>query len=270
MQGVVLLPLFFLSLIAGQDSVGQKDFKITEALYKLGKYEIVIRQHKRLNLNEYFRQQQNTRVGPIFCSASIEIKENDQIIELERVVFDDIRGLGGRFGVFLPWKQESPKHFILLKCGDYDSRTIVVTYDGATFNLKGGRYRIFLNRFLVIHPELPDVDSGTFSIFDLDKNKVVLSVETPDLEGLPELLGADMYDFNFYTSGPEFFTGIVVYDPPSQVSKHTKYYYKIDLGTGAMTKALFDEKEHKEFVIGYSNIDMSNDCECKDKIIKLS
>ena len=265
MQKIVFLSFFFFSQLGGQGYIDQSDFKTTEALYKLGNYEIVIRQHKRLNLDEYFRQQQNTRVGPTFCSASIEIKKNNKIIELERVAFDNIMGLGWRFGVFLPWKQESPKHFILVKCGDYDSRTIVVTYGGEIFNLKGGRYRIFLNRFLVSHPELPDVESGTITIFDLDKNKVLLSVETLDLEGLSELLGADMYDFNFYTSGPEFFTGIVVYDPSSQDSKRTNYFYKIDLGTGAMTEAVFDEKKHKEFVIDYLNIDLNNDCECKKR-----
>lgn len=83
-----------------------------------------------------------------------------------------------------------------------------------------------------------------------------------------------MYDFNFYTNGKEFFAGIVVlvYYSSSQTITRTRtdFFYRIDLGTGAMTEAVFDEKKHKEFIIDYSNIDLSNDCECKDKIIKQS
>jgi len=108
-EKVVLLPLFFLNLIAGPDSVGQQDFKITEAHYKLGKYKIVIRQHKRLNLAEYFRQQENTRVGPTFCSASIEIVENGKATD--GVEYKDIFPLGWRYGIHLPIKQESSRHF---------------------------------------------------------------------------------------------------------------------------------------------------------------
>jgi len=271
LKRVVLLLLFFLSLKAGQDSVGQKDFKITEALYKLGKYEIVIRQHKRINLDEYFRQQQNTRVRPTYCSASIEIKRKGEI--RDRVEFNDIEPLGGRFGIHLPLKQESAKHFILMKYGDYDNRTIVITDRGELFNLGGGRYRIFLDRFLVSPRALPDIRSGTFSIFDLHTNRVLLSAEVLDLpiKGLRELLGAGAYDFSFYTNGPEFFAGVVFYDYSSfQTPTRTKYFFKIDLGTGAITEAVIDEKKCKEFIIDYSNIDSSNECECNGKIIKLS
>lgn len=271
LKSVVLLPLLFLSLIAGQNSVSQKDFKITEALYKLGKYEIIIRHHKRLNLEEYFRQQQNTCVGPTFCSASIEIRKKGEIID--RVEFNDIWPLGWRYGIHLPLKQESAKHFILMKYGDYDNRTIVITDGGELFNLGGGRYRIFLDRFLVSPRALPDIRSGTFSIFDLHTNRVLLSAEVLDLaiKGLLELPGEGEYDFSFYTNGPEFFAGVVFYDYSSfQTPTRTDYFFKIDLGTGAITEAVIDEKKRKEFIIDYSNVDSSNECECKGKIIKLS
>lgn len=272
-QRVLILPLFILVLIAGQDTVDKKDFKTTEAHYRLGDYEIVIRQQKRIK--EISSQKEfDTPVGPVWCSASIEIVENGKIAD--GVEYKDIWPLGWRWGIHLPLKQESSKHFILTKYGDYDNKTIVITDGGELFNLGGGRYRIFLDRFLISPRELPDIRSGTFTIFDLHTNKVLLSAEVLDLaiKGLPELTGGDMYDFNFYTNGKDFFAGIVVlvYYSSSQTITRTRtdFFYKIDLGTGAMTEAVFDEKKQKEFIIDYSNIDMSNDCECKDKIIKPS
>ncbi|MCX6567830.1 MAG: hypothetical protein NT147_02110 [Candidatus Aminicenantes bacterium] len=259
-------------MIASQDPVDKKDLKTTEAHYRLGDYEIVIKQQKRLrNLTQ---KEVNTHILPTWCSASVEINENGKI--RDKLDFKDIWPLGWRGGIHLPLKQESSKHFILTKYGDYDNRTMVITDGGELFDLGGGRYRIFLDRFLISPRELPDIRSGTFTIFDLHTNRVLLSAEVLDLaiKGLPEPTGGDMYDFNFYTNGKEFFAGIVVlvYYSSSQTITRTRtdFFYRIDLGTGAMTEAVFDEKKHKEFIIDYSNIDLSNDCECKDKIIKQS
>lgn len=271
MPRVILLPLLLISLIAGQDAVDQENHRTTEAHYRLGNYGIVIRQQKRLRITQ---KEINAHIMPNWCSVSVEINENGN--NISKLDFNDIHGYGGRYGIYLPIKQESPKHFILIKYGDYDCRTIVITDGGELFNLGGGRYRIFLNRYLVSLRASPDVESATFIIFDLYTNTVLLSeVLDRTTKGLPELfLGSDMYDFDFYTNGPEFFIGIVVqlYYPSSHAITRTRTnsFYKIDLGTGAMTEAVFDPKKHKEFIIDYSNIDSSNNCECKDKIIKLS
>lgn len=263
---VVLLPLLFFNLLAGQDSVGQQDIKTTEAHYQLGNYEVVIRQQKRLRITQ---EEISAHVTPNWCSVSVEINENGGIIN--KLDFIDIHGYGGRYGIYLPIKQESPKHVILMKYGDYDCRTVVITDGGKLFNLGGGSYRIFLNRYLVSRRELPDVESATFIIFDLYTNKVLLSkVLDRTTKGLPELfLSRDTYDFEFYANGPEFFVGIVVqvYYSSSQTISRTRTgsLNKVDLRTGAMTEAVFDPKKHKEFIIDYSNIDLSHNCECNKR-----
>jgi hypothetical protein len=269
MPGVILLPLLLISLIAGQDAVDQENHRTTEAHYRLGNYGIVIRQQKRLRITQ---KEINAHMMPNWCSVSVEINENGN--NISKLDFNDIHGYGGRYGIYLPIMQESPKHFILIKYGDYDCRTIVITDGGELLNLGGGKYRVFLDRFLVSPRELPDVKSATFTIFDLYTNKVLLSkVLDRTTKGLPELfLGGDTYDFSFYTNGTEFFAGIVVlvYYSSSQTTTRTRtnLFYNIDLKTGAMAEAVFDEKKHKEFIIDYSNIDMSNDFEYKDKIIR--
>lgn len=268
MQKAVLLPLFFFSLIAGQDSLDQRLFKTTEAHYRLGKYEIIIRQRKRLK--EISGQKEfDTHVGPICCSALVDIKENGKLIN--RVEFKDIQPLGAPYGIHLPIKQESSKHFILVKWGDYDSRTIVITAGGELINLGGGTFRIFLNRYLVSPRGLADDPSLSFSILDLDTNELILSTSELMLSrtalalatnSLPLLPPDKRYIVKFFTNGPELFAGVVVLDFSSGISKHPKSLYRINLETGEIMDAEFDESKHKEFVIDGSNVDSSNDCEC--------
>jgi len=267
MQKVVILPLFFFGLIAGQEPVSQNEPKITEARFKLGQYEIVLLQKKQRVLTQKDFKAHGT---PTYCSASIEIRRKDEIID--GVKFSDIWPLGWHYGIHLPFIQESAKHFISVKYGDYDNRTFVITDGGELFDLGGGRYRIFLDRFLVSQRELPDVrESGTFTIFDLHMNKVLLSAEVLDLpiKGLLEdrSKGDIEYDFNFFTDGPEFFAGVVFYDFSSvRTPTRTNHFFKINLESGEITEAVFDEKKHKEFIIDFSNIDLSPDCECQKKV----
>jgi hypothetical protein len=269
MRRVVFLPLFFFSLMAGQEATVQKDFKITEAHYRLGNYEIVIKQQRRLK--ELSNQKEfDTHVGPVWCSAFLEIRENGE--KIDRVEFNDIWPLGGNFGIHLPVKQESSRHFILMKYGNYDCRTIVITDEGNLFNLGGGSYRIFQNRYLISPRELAD-DPGTFSIFDLLGNIVLLTVSWRDLakDISPSPIGNRAYIVKFYTNGPELFAGIVLVDIHSwQVIEHTGYFYRLDLERGKIAEAVFDENKLTEFVIDYSNLDLSNDCECKKRADKLS
>ncbi|MGB8957986.1 MAG: hypothetical protein WCC00_03125 [Candidatus Aminicenantales bacterium] len=261
MKSVALLHLFFLSLIAGQDSVGQQDLKTTEAHYWLGNYEIIISQQKRLNPDKLTQEQVDAGIKPLWCSAHFTIVQNGKFIDGRD--FNDIFPVGWHFGIHLPIKQESAKHFILLKYGDYNSRIFVFTDEGKLFTLGGDSYRIFLDRYLVVRGGLAD-DSPAFSIFDLYENKL-LTLDWGDpikVTHSPPVNGNATF-LKLYESTTELFASLdIVKDYGLETIGHTNYFYRIDLVTGKVEDAVFIENKHREFVIDYSNIDMSTDCEC--------
>jgi hypothetical protein len=261
MGRVVLLSLFFFCAVASQNSIDQRSLKITEGRYRLGNYEIVIVQKKRLdNLDQ---KQIDSGVRPVWCSASVAIEENGKIID--KLEFGDISPLGWRYGIHLPIKQESSKHFILMKYGDYDSRVLVITDKGKQFNLGGEGYRIFLNRYLIARGGMAD-SSYDFSIFDLHENKLLLTVSWGDPIKViqPSPSNGKAHIIKLYTNGPELFASIDIVDEHSlRTIEHTNHFYRIDLETGKIADAVFDEKKHTEYVIDWSNIDLSGDCECR-------
>jgi hypothetical protein len=267
---IVLLSLFSLSLISGQDSVGQQDFKITEAHYHLGKYEVVITQQKRLNPDKLLRSKGHIDAGdlPIWCAAHIEISQNGNIID--RLDFNNMNPLGWHHGLHLPKKQESSKHLILVKYGDYDDRTLVINDEGKFFNLGGGSYRIFLNRYLISPRDMAD-SPWNVTVFDLVENKTLITLGWGEPIKVIQMCPANgmAQIIKIYTSEADLFASIDLVNLEYQKTiGRPLYFYKIDLETGKISDAVFDEKKHKEFIIDYSNIDMSNDCECKDKIIR--
>lgn len=256
-----ILPLLFLYLWGGQESAGQKDLKITEARYNLGQYEIVLLQQKRIRV--LTQKELDSKISPVWCSASLEIQKESQLID--KVNFDDIWPVGWRYGFHLPLKQESPRHFILMKYGDYNSRTLIVSDEGKLFNLPGEAYRVFLNRYLIAKGGMAD-DSHDFSFFDLNTNRLLFTVgwgnpihalRQPPSDGKAQVI-------KLYTSGPEIFASIdIVRDLTLETIGHTTYFYGIDLETGKIRDTPFDEKVHREFAIDTSNIDLTDDCECK-------
>ena len=266
MRKAVLLLLLLIAPITGQEVLNQDNLKTTEARYLFGNYEIAIRHQVRIN---FTRERSNARVKPIWCAAFLDILEKGKVIR--NLYFEDIWPLGGKAGFFLPVKQESPKHFILMKYGDYDCRTIIITDEGELFNLGGGSYRIFQNRYLITPREMPDTDKkGEFSIFDLLFNRVLITPIWDDLaKGTNQYPARGGYInlIKFYTSGPELFAGIVLVDGRSlQVLGHPSEFYRIHLATGKMIDAAFNSSIHREFDIDYSNIDMNHQCECVKKL----
>jgi hypothetical protein len=261
MKKGVILPLLFLNLLAAQESADQNDLKVTEARYSLGQYKIVLLQQKRVG--ELTQKDIDARVRPTWCSASVEIQKDSKLID--RVNFGDIWPVGWRYGIHLPFKQESPRHFILMKYGDYNSRTLIISDEGQLFNLPGEAYRIFLDRYLIARGGMAD-DSPDFSFFDLNENKLLFTVgwgnpikviQQPPHDGKAQII-------KLYTCGPDIFASIdIVRDLSLDTIGHTAYFFRIDLETGKISDATFDEKKHRELVIDISNIDMSNDCECK-------
>ena len=267
MRRALILLLLLIAPITGQEVPNQENLKTTEARYLFGNYEIAIRHQARINLT---RERFDARVKPIWCAAFLEILEKGKVIR--NLSFEDIAPLGWKAGLFLPAKQESPKHFILMKYGDYDCRTIIITDEGELFNLGGGSYRIFQNRYLITPRELPDVGGRTedFSIFDLLRNRVLITPSWDDLaKGTNQYPSRGGYInlIKFYTSGPELFAGIVLADGRSeQVLGHPSEFYRIHLATGKMIDAAFNSSINREFVIDYSNIDMNHQCECVKRL----
>ncbi len=256
-----ILPLLFLYLLGSQETAGQKDLTITEARYTLGSIEIVLVQQKRVR--ELTQKEIDAHVRPNWCSASVEIQKDNKLVD--RIDFRDIWPVGWRYGIHLPFKQESPRHFFLMKYGDYNSRTLIVSDYGKLFNLPGEAYRVFLNRYLIAKGGMAD-DSHDYSFFDLNMNTLLFTVGWGNLIYVPQQPPSEgkAQVIKLYTSGPEIFASIdIVRDLTLMTIGHTEYFYKIDLETGKITDATFDEKVHKEFIIDTSNIDMTDDCECK-------
>lgn len=264
MRKVLFLSFLLITQIAAQEVTEQKGFKNTTAHYTFGNYEIVLR-HQRRTIPLRNQEEYDNRVGPTWCAAFLQILKNGIVID--RLDFPDIEPLGGRAGLFLPIKQESPRHFIITKYGDYDCRTIIFSDCGEMYNLGGGSYRIFRQRFLISPRALPDtIGGGEFSIFDLLQNRVLMSVDWDDLcrNAYPQITGDIGYILKYYTSGPDLFVGIVSVNIRKdwQMLEHTKYFYRIDFEAGKLVEALFDNEHHQEFVIDYSNIDRNHQCEC--------
>jgi len=243
--------------VAAQQVTRQQDLETTEAQHAFGKYIIVIRHQERTK--PLTQEQIDAGIKPIWCSSFLEIWEKGQPIN--HLDFDDIWPLGTRAGIYLPAKQESKGHFILMKYGDYDGRTIIIADDGKLFNLGGGTYRIFRNRYLVTPRALPDVDeNGEFSVFDLQKNTVLMNPRWHDLarDGRERSTPSTWNIVKFYTNGPEIFAGIVLSDIGGRVLEDPSFFYRLDLESGKLVNAIYESRTHQEFVIDYSNMDLKH------------
>jgi hypothetical protein len=264
MRKSIVFLMFLIAPIVAQEVSDQKIFRITEARFTIGKYEISIKhQHRTIPLMT--QEEFDNKVGPTWCAAFLQILDNGTIID--RLDFPDIHTYGWIGGLFLPVKRESPRHFIITKYGDYDCRTIIITDNGEMFNLGGGSYRIFQQRYLISPRELPDTSGGgEFSIFDLLQNKVIMSIDWNDLCGNALLFSytrSDDFILRFYSNGTDLFAGIVSVNIKNwQVLDHTQYFYRIDFDAKKLVEALFDNEHHQEFVIDQSNIDLNHLCEC--------
>jgi hypothetical protein len=257
MRKELILLLVLIAPISAQESKNQEDLKTIGVRYSFGKYEIVI---KRLERTKFPTQEQiDAGIKPLWLSEFLELWEKGKCVD--KLDFEDIQPLGSRAGIFLPLKQESPGHYILTKYGDYDGRTIVITDDGRLFNLGGGTYRIFRNRYLVTPRALPDIDEyGDFSIFDLTENKILVAPAWRDLTKNSLLRSSPNWtdSIRFYTDGSGLFVKIGVIPENSQLPGYIELFFGIDLKTGKLENAVFDKKKHKEFVIDYSNLDLDH------------
>jgi hypothetical protein len=263
MRKVVLLLLFLIVPISGRETSDQVNLKTTEARYPFGKYEIIIKHQKRTQ--PLTQEQIDAGVRPIWCAAFLEILEKGKIIE--KLNFEDIWPLGGDAGIFLPKEQASPKHFILAKYGSYDSRVLVITHEGKLFNLEGEYFRIFRHRYLVSVRSLADA-TWCIPIFDLENNRILETLNWEDLtKGLSMTpSGKTAYMAKLYSSGSELFVGVVQVNIETwDVIDHTDYFYKINLETGKLIPSSFDEKKYPEFIIDWSNMDLSHRCGCPRK-----
>jgi hypothetical protein len=257
MRKELILLLLLIAPISAQESINQEDLKTIGVRYPFGKYEIVI---KRLERTKFPTQEQiDAGIKPLWLSEFLELWEKGKCIG--KLDFEDIQPLGSRAGIFLPLKQESPGHFILTKYGDYDGRTIIITDDGRVFNLAGGTYRIFQNRYLVTPRALPDIDEhGDFSIFDLKENKIVAAPAWRDLTKDSQLRSSPNWtdSIRFYTAGSGLFVKIGVIPKDPQLPGYINLFFRIDLKTGKLENAVIDKMKHKEFVIDYSNLDLDH------------
>ncbi len=177
---------------------------------------------------------------------------------------------GGSYGIHFPNRQESPRHLILAKFGDYDSKTIVITDKGDVFYPGGGIFRIFKHRYLVSLGSPADTPYAV-TIFDLAENRILFRLSQadfikPDENPTKETdLKSNQQDkdIKIYTDGQMLFAGVdIVEHDTDKTIGHTGEFYRFDLEAGKLTKAMFDNARHTEFVIDPSNLRGDN-CECE-------
>ncbi len=264
MRKGILLAFIFWGFLAGRNSASGQDLKTTEAHYRLGKFEIVIIQHKR-----NWTARDNMVARPLHCSASVEIRKKGRTID--KLDFD-ILPMGGYYGLFLPKSQESPRHFILVKLGDYDPKVIVITDKGRRFILGGSAYRVLLGRYLIAQGDLAS-DGPYFTIFDLLKNRILSTIDwgsrVTRVTG-PPLPPSQAYLFRLYTRGPELFMMVDMVElSTNKTLGHEGHVYRIDLKTGDILDSASDEKGLDEFPIDDSNIDVIDNCLCRETSVRI-
>jgi len=265
-KGIFLIFVFW-ALLDVPTIADIRSFQTTEAHHKLGKFEIVIVQ-KALRV---ISSRGDVIVGawPHACSASVEIKK--KVRTIDKLDFD-IRPTGGRYGLFLPKRQESPRHFILVKLGDYDPKVIVITDKGRRFVLGGSAYRVFRGRYLIAQGDLA-ADAPYFTIFDLMKDKILLTIDWDSRVARvtgPPLPPSQAYLIKLYSRGPELFAMVdMVEFSTSKTFGHEGHVYRIDLNAGDILDAASDEKGLDEFPIDDSNIDVIDNCLCRETSVRI-
>jgi hypothetical protein len=120
---------------------------------------------------------------PIFhgCSAFVEVRRGSQFLDARS--FEAI-GVGSPLGLILPKHQPLAEYFMLVKTGDYDSRTILVGTDGRVRVLGGDKIVIDAADGWLISDSGPAED-GTVRIFDYRQGRQVFQQHSPDYEGHP-------------------------------------------------------------------------------------
>jgi hypothetical protein len=108
-----------------------------------------------------------------YCDAYIEITSN----KTKKFKYEFIEALGGSAGIaFL--ENVVPNHTLIVKHGDYDGRTIIVSKNGQITEVTGGSVSELIDNKYLINLAECDIGYCGFSIYDILQEKIVFSYET--------------------------------------------------------------------------------------------
>jgi hypothetical protein len=141
-------------------------FQVTEGRYPLGDVTVRIVQARR-------KDPPGHASPPSFCRAWLEVRSKGA--RLKRLYYDDIEGLGGNFGIFVPARQPLTDYFVALKEGDYDGRLLLVARDGSLANLPGGVYFLTDDKRFIVGEHV--MDSSSLTVVDVAGRTVVIDGE---------------------------------------------------------------------------------------------
>lgn len=106
------------------------------------------------------------------CQAYINISNPQQ----HNFAFENIEALGGAYGIaFL--ENSLPNHLIIVKHGDYDGQTLIISEKGIITKVKGGTVYYLKKQNVLINMDECDIGYCGLSIYDLNKEKIIYQVK---------------------------------------------------------------------------------------------
>jgi hypothetical protein len=154
-------------------------------LIRSGNLIVVVAQVKRLD---------EKHSNPRYCRAYVQVMNGKKMFT---EYFDDINGLGGTFGLFVPKGDIPGGYRSIVKLGDYDGRLLLVRNDGKLWNLPGGSYFLSKDNQQLFSIHECDARTG-LTIFDLKKGLVVFQTNEK-AKSVPPIID------KWYSDGKQYF-----------------------------------------------------------------
>ncbi|CAL2092043.1 SH3 domain-containing protein [Tenacibaculum sp. 190524A05c] len=108
-----------------------------------------------------------------FCNSYVEITGNRNV----QFTYEDIQALGGDAGIaFL--ENSIPNHVLIVKHGDYNGKTILISKKGNVTEVNGGSVSKLVKNKYVLNFEECDLGFCSLSVYDINREKVVFEYET--------------------------------------------------------------------------------------------
>ncbi|GAA3652972.1 SH3 domain-containing protein [Flavivirga jejuensis] len=146
------------------------EFKIKEKVYNSNEFKLKIREKNIGKTTIKLLQIQNPKY---YCDAYVEITN----LKTKELKYKQIDALGSSAGVaFL--ENVIPNHILIVKHGDYDGRTIIVSESGKITEIPGGSVSKLINNKYLINLAECDLGYCGLSIYDIDKEKIVFNYDS--------------------------------------------------------------------------------------------
>ena len=151
--------------------VNVSEFKIKGKTYKSNESKLKIRKKNIGTTQVKLFQIKNEKS---YCDSYVEITTNSKTRIFK---YEFIEALGGYSGIaFL--ENIIPNHLLLVKHGDYDGRTIIVSEKGNITEVPGGSVSELINERYLISLAECDLGYCGFAIYDILKEKIVYNYKT--------------------------------------------------------------------------------------------